>query len=177
MKKAIIFVLAALTFTGCKSDEAESVLNDFDNPKLTISLGSNNLTFEDPSIYYWNFNKPSNPYQNSTIYISGSEDNSEVFILFDAKKLTQQVSSVKVSGQDTVLGVQISTYFNNIPEIWYNDYFNDKANQSVEITDFEYRDKGRIKGVINTTMIGQSGTNKGKRINVKINFVGRYIAD
>lgn len=172
MKKIIIFVFAALTFTGCKSDDAESILND--TPKLTVAFGSNNLAFDDPGLAYLFFNDTS---QNPSIFVSGYDQNSDIQINFNAYKLTPKVSSVKLSGKDTSLFIQFKTNFNNIPEIWYNEYGTGKTTENVEVTDFEYRDNGKIKGVINAVMIGYSGTNKGKRINIQIAFGGRYNAN
>lgn len=176
MKKVIIFVLTALSFTGCKSNEAESVLNDVNNPKVIMSFGSNNLSFDEPSIFYQFFNQPYSKYQNSYIAIYSSNMDSDMNISFIADKLTPKVTSAKINGKDLFLGIELKTNFNNIPEVWYNDDNSKTTTDNIEITDFEYRDKGKIRGVINTTMIGQSGTNKGKRINAKIEFVGRYTA-
>lgn len=170
--KYLLFIVA-LFFLGCsKSSNEINPIDEYDEIKMKITIGKEIINIGsggNKKIEYRNF--------NSTLprmEISGSDNKSNrIYFTFDATKLISDSKNLTIT--EGYNFVALETNINNLLEEWSDDPTNKSS--TINIVEFEYKTNGKIKGICDIQLVGESLSNKGKIINAKIEFSGIYKAN
>ncbi len=171
MKKLKYYLpIVAILFLGCsKSSNEINPINEYDEIKMKITIGKEIINVGsggNKKIGYRGFNSTN---REMNIYCYDNKSN-KIYFSFDATKLISDSKNLTIT--DGYTFVALETNINNLLEEWSNN-----KSSTINIVEFEYKTNGKIKGICDIQLVGESVSNKGKIINAKIEFSGLYKAE